>query len=51
VNTFDEQLPIDADQTFGLQLSGSSSQRTRATLLAPFTDEYKTALHLRPRRQ
>lgn len=44
VSTFDEQLPIDADQTFGLQLSGTSSQGTRATLLAPFTDEYKTAL-------
>jgi hypothetical protein len=44
VSSFDEQLPIQADQTFGLQISGNSRQGTRATLLAPFTDEYKTAL-------
>jgi hypothetical protein len=44
VSTFGEQLPIQADQTFGLQISGTSRQGTRATLLAPFSDEYKTAL-------
>ncbi|HEU5062026.1 MAG TPA: hypothetical protein VFT79_02595 [Solirubrobacterales bacterium] len=44
VSTFSEQLPIQGDQTFGLQISGASRQATRATLLAPYTDEYDTAL-------
>lgn len=44
VSTFSEQLPIQGDQTFGLQISGASRQDTRATLLAPFTGEYNTAL-------
>jgi hypothetical protein len=42
VSTFPERLPIDADQTFGVVIEGSS--RARATIAAPFDDEYKTML-------
>ena len=42
VSTFPEQLPIDGDQTFGVVIEGES--RARATIAAPFNDEYKTML-------
>lgn len=44
VSTFPERLPIDADQTFGVVIEGSSRARARATIAAPFDDEYKTML-------
>lgn len=42
--TFFERLPIQADETFGVRLEASSRAGTRATIAAPFDDEYKTLL-------
>lgn len=44
VTTFPERLPIHADESFGVRLEASSRAGTRATIAAPFTDEYKTML-------
>lgn len=44
VSTFPERLPIDGDQTFGVVIEGASRARARATIAAPFEDEYKTML-------
>lgn len=44
VTTFRERLPIQADETFGVRLEASGRAGTRATIAAPFTDEYKTLL-------
>ncbi|HEX5761864.1 MAG TPA: hypothetical protein VFY04_01975 [Solirubrobacterales bacterium] len=44
VTTFSERLPIHADEVFGVRLLGSGRGSTRATIAAPFSDEYKTML-------
>jgi hypothetical protein len=44
VTTFSERLPIHADETFGVRLEATSRAGTRATIAAPFSDEYKTLL-------
>lgn len=42
--TFFERLPIQGDETFGVRLEAASRPGTRATIAAPFEDEYKTLL-------
>jgi hypothetical protein len=42
--TFFERLPIQADETFGVRLEAANRVGTRATVAAPFDDEYKTLL-------
>jgi RTX calcium-binding nonapeptide repeat (4 copies) len=42
--TFFERLPIQGDETFGVRLEAGSRAGTRATVAAPFDDEYKTLL-------
>ncbi len=44
VTTFSEHLPIHADEVFGVRLEGNGQGPTRATIAAPFTDEYRTML-------
>jgi hypothetical protein len=44
VSTFPERLPIHADEVFGVRLVGEDGRPTRATIAAPFLDEYKTIL-------
>lgn len=44
VTTFSERLPIHGDETFGVRLEAASQAGTRATIAAPFSDEYKTML-------
>jgi hypothetical protein len=44
VTNFSERLPIHADETFGVRLEATSRTGTRATIAAPFGDEYKTLL-------
>jgi hypothetical protein len=44
VTTFPERLPIHGDEAFGIRLEAASRSGTRATIAAPFSDEYKTML-------
>jgi hypothetical protein len=44
VNTFSERLPVHGDEAFGVRLEAANRSGTRATIAAPFNDEYKTML-------
>jgi hypothetical protein len=44
VTTFSENMPIHADELFGVRLEASTRATTNATIAAPYSDEYRTML-------